>query len=186
MGCGKSTVARFFEEAGFRRMDSDEVVRTRLLPDPVVVAEVARHFGPEVLRADGRLDRGWLAQRIFADDRAREWLEERLHPRLFDIWRQELSEGGEANWVFEVPLLFEKGLENWFDFTLCVFTTVENQFARLEQRGITRAQAESRISKQFSLERKIELADFAIGNDGALEFLHHQVSYLVRMLAVAC
>lgn len=183
MGSGKSTVADVFEELGYRRIDSDAVVRERLLEQAEVVAAVGDYFGRSALGPEGRIDRRKVAERVFADDGARLWLEALLHPRLFAYWRQELAASPDANWVFEVPLLFEKGLENWFDFTLCVSTTVENQFARLEKRGISRAQAEPRISKQLPLARKIELADFVISNDGTVGFLRRQVFHLVRMFS---
>jgi dephospho-CoA kinase len=83
----------------------------------------------------------------------------------------------------EVPLLFEKQLENWFDFTLCVASDSFLQIARLEQRGLSRALAEQRILKQLPLARKIELADFVLLNDGSPDFLQQQTDRLVSVLA---
>jgi dephospho-CoA kinase len=87
-----------------------------------------------------------------------------------------------AEWVVEVPLLFEKSLENWFDFTLCVACDPLSQLARLEQRGLDRALAEQRISKQLPLARKIELSDFVLWNDGSTGFLKSQVDRIVDSL----
>jgi dephospho-CoA kinase len=184
MGCGKSTAAGMFEELGFRRLDSDQVVREQILAEPEVIAAVVERYGSALLDERGLLRRGPLAARVFAHADELAWLEAELHPRLYSRWRNLLGESPEsARWVFEVPLLFEKQLENWFDFIVCVTSTPENQFARLERRGIPRPQAEARISKQLPLMRKSELADFVISNDGSPAFLRRQVLILSRVLS---
>lgn len=183
IGCGKSAVAGLFESIGYRRMDSDELIRNQLLTSPEVIAAVVGHFGAQVRLQDGSISRAYLASRIFTSDDERQWLEDYLLPKLFALWRKALVESQHHNWVFEVPLLFEKQLENWFDFTVCVATTPENQLVRLEKRGMTRAHAELRISKQLPLARKVELADFVIGNDGTPDFLRLQVDALAARFA---
>ncbi len=183
MGCGKSTAARFFVASGFRLLDSDQIVRDDLLCRPDVVAAIADRW-PEAVDPSGRVRRPVLAGQVFADDADRLWLENLLHPRLHDRWREALAADPAARWVFEVPLLFEKKLENWFDFTICVATTSANQIARLTERGLPQALAEQRISKQLSLAKKIELADFVLCNDGTAAALQRQVLRLVAELAV--
>jgi len=182
IGCGKSTAARFFEEAGFRRTDTDEVVRTEVLPQPEVLAAIAQRFGPQTLAADGRVDRPAVAKIVFSDDTALKWLEDLLHPRLYVILRARLAAGASVDHVVEVPLLFEKHLENWFDFTVCVATTSQLQLARLEERGLPRALAEQRISKQLPLAHKLELADYVLLNDGSPDFLRDQIKQLVAQV----
>ncbi len=182
MGSGKSTAARMFSEHGLQRLDSDAVVREEILTSSDVIAAVERRFGSALLGADGGIDRGRLAARVFADDAEREWLEGEVHPRLYAIWRSRLAADRGASWVIEVPLLFEKRLENWFDFTVCVATSSPVQLARLEERGVPRALAEQRISKQLPLAQKLELADYVLLNDGDVEFLHAQIVHLLRHL----
>jgi dephospho-CoA kinase len=184
MGCGKSTAARLIAElGGYRRIDSDEVVRDELLHIPEVIDAIRERFGAGVLRQDGKVDRPSLARAVFGDDTQRHWLESQLHPRLFVRWRESFAAHPAANWVVEVPLLFEAGLENWFDFTVCVATCSALQLARLEERGIPRALAEQRISKQLPLARKIEQADFVLSNDGSVDFLRAQIARLLITLA---
>lgn len=183
MGCGKSTVARLLEERGFRRLDADAVIRERVFTSPEVQAALRARYGEGVILADGTVDRALLAERVFGDDAEREWLEELTHPVLFRIWRAEFAAHPEARWAVETPLLFEKGLENWFDFTVCVACAPEQQLARLEQRGIPRVLAGRRISKQLPLTRKIELSDFVLWNEGSPEFLAAEVDRLMTALA---
>jgi dephospho-CoA kinase len=85
--------------------------------------------------------------------------------------------------VVEVPLLFEKSLQNWFDFTICVASDPCVQFARLEQRGLPPSLARQRISKQLPLTQKIQLVDFVLLNDGSSDFLRAQVEALVNSLS---
>jgi dephospho-CoA kinase len=182
MGCGKSTVTGMLAVAGFHCIDTDALVRDRVLDDPAVKSALRGHFGGEVFTADGRVDRKALAGLVFADDAARLWLEALIHPRVFAIWRSTLQTEPAARWAVEAPLLFEKQLENWFDFTVCVASAPEQQLARLERRGLTRTLARQRISKQLPLAQKTELSDMVLWNDGPISFLQRQVDRLVAGL----
>jgi dephospho-CoA kinase len=183
LGCGKSTVARLCEQRGFRRLDSDALVRDRVHTAPEVIASLRERYGAVVFAADGTVDRAALAEKIFAADAERQWLEELTHPRVFALWREAFATAPDARWVVEVPLLFEQALENWFDLTVCVACAPERQLARLEQRGLPRVLAVQRISKQLPLARKIELADLVLWNDGSPAFLEAEVDRLVNVLA---
>ena len=184
LGCGKSTVARWLETRGFRRLDSDAIVRDQVLTDPTVRDAVRERFGVGVLDKTGAVDRAVLAEQVFADDAQRQWLEGLTHPRVFTAWRTAFTNDPLACWAVEVPLLFEKRLENWFDFIVCVACATEQQLVRLEQRGLPRGLAGQRISKQLPLARKIELSDFVLWNEGSPEFLQGEVERLADALSV--
>jgi dephospho-CoA kinase len=179
MGCGKSTATKLFAEFGFRTVDCDRIVRDELLPRADVVAAVAARFGAQVVGADGRLDRAAVATQVFGNDANRLWLETLLHPLVRESWRAALAGDLGARWVVEVPLLFEKGLENWFDSTVCVATSSALQLSRLQARGVPPDLAAARIAKQLPLPRKIAVADFVLLNDGSIDFLREQVASLV-------
>ena len=181
-GCGKSTAARLFTERGFRHIDADLVVREKVLPTPAVSAALKERYGDSVFAHDGSVNRPALASRVFADDTERLWLEALTHPLFFEVARSEMRALPGAKWVLEIPLLFEKSLENWFDFTVCVACDPLSQLARLEQRGMDRGLAEQRISKQLPLARKIELSDLVLWNDGSTGFLKSQVDRIVDAL----
>jgi dephospho-CoA kinase len=181
-GCGKSTAAKLFAERGFRHIDSDGVVRERVLTSAPVTAALRARYGDGVFTAEGLVDRPALAAIVFADDSERLWLEELTHPLFFDIARGMMRSELQSDWVVEVPLLFEKSLENWFDFTVCVACDPSSQLARLEQRGLDLALAGQRISKQLPLVRKIELSDFVLWNDGSTGFLKEQVDRIANSL----
>jgi dephospho-CoA kinase len=218
LGCGKSTVARALEHRGFRRLDSDRIVREQVLVAPAIVAAIRERYGDGVLEGETgqaasgqtrvasgtaqreivpprvgvvstaphlKISRTALAARVFNDDAERLWLEELTHPGVFAAWRAAFEAEPNARWAVEVPLLFEKGLENWFDFTVCVACAPAQQLARLEQRGLPRVLAGQRISKQLPLALKIERSDFILWNEGSPAFLEAQIDRLADALAAA-
>jgi dephospho-CoA kinase len=174
-GCGKTTAAKMFTRGGFRHVDSDRIIRERVLTLESVRKAVGDRFGDGVLDGAGQVNRAALGALVFADDASRLWLEGLTHPIYFQILREDLRAELDGDWVVEVPLLFERSMENWFDFIACVACDRSSQIARLEQRGLDPALAEQRISKQLPLARKIELSDFVLWNDGSAGFLQSQV-----------
>lgn len=182
MGCGKSTAAAMFADNGFRRFDSDEYIRDVLYLDPGVKGAVRERWGEAVFDADGNIRRDQVAARVFGDDAALGWLEGLLHPKLQVHWAELFRKDAGAPWVVEVPLLFEKELENWFDFTICVSADSALQIRRLEQRGMPPELARQRLAKQMPLAQKCELADFVLLNNGSTDFLRAQVDALTRRL----
>jgi dephospho-CoA kinase len=185
IGCGKSTATGMLELAGFRRIDTDDLVREQVLKSSDVIAAVRARWAERVIDQQGQIDRGKLAAVVFASDADRNWLEGLVHPRVFALWRERLATDPQGRWVIEVPLLHEKQLENWFDFTICVASAPETQLARLEQRGLPRPLAAQRISKQLPLAHKIEHSDFVLWNDGPVEFLQKQIDRLITVLPKA-
>lgn len=184
MGCGKSTAVKLFAARGYRPVDSDALIRERILTDREVIDALRGRHGAAVFSGAGEIDRAALADRVFADDGERAWLEALTHPRLYALWREMLgAEPRATGWIFEVPLLFEQHLENWFDFTITVACSRDQQLVRLERRGLSSVLAEQRISKQLPLARKIELADVVLWNDGSPAFLQTQIDTFVASLA---
>jgi len=183
MGCGKSAAVKFFVARGYRPVDSDALIRELILTDPEVTGALRGRYGAAVFSGAGDVDRAALAARVFADDAERVWLEGLTHPRLYTIWREMLGAAPRSTeWIFEVPLLFERQLENWFDFTVTVACSRDQQLVRLERRGLSPVLAQQRISKQFPLARKIELADVVLWNDGSPAFLQTQIDTFVASL----
>lgn len=182
MGTGKSTAAAMFAERGFRRLDADQLIRDELLPSPDIARAIRDRLGASMLAADGRVRRDKVAEKVFSDPAALAWLEDLLHPRLFARWREIFARAEATAFIVEVPLLYEKGLENWFDFIVCVTADSATQLRRLEQRGVPPELARQRLVKQLPLARKCELADHVLLNDGLPEFLREQVNALADRL----
>lgn len=185
IACGKSTVARELERRGWSRLDSDAIVRALLDTDAEVRAALGARWGGEVVPAEGGADRRAIAARVFADARERQWLEELLHPRVGAVWEVATGAAPGARWVVEVPLLYEKGLEGRFDWSVVVAASPDIQLARLRARGLSEEEAHQRIMAQLPLTEKVSRADHVILNHGTPEFLARQVDHLVASLDAA-
>lgn len=180
IGSGKSVVARLLAARGAVVVDSDLLAREVVEPGTPGLAAVVREFGPEVLDTDGRLDRAAMARLVFADPDARRRLEAIVHP-LVAAAAAARVEGlpEDAVVVHDVPLLVEAGLAPAYDVVVVVATDPATQLDRLTRlRGMSRADAESRISAQAPLAEKLAVAGEVVRNDGTLADLEEQVDAL--------
>ncbi len=182
IGCGKSTAAAFFVDRGFRRLDADAAVHDILQNDLGVAEAIRAKLGDEMVGPDGSVRRDRVGAVVFHNSAMLTWLEGLLHPLVYAQWRKAFASAHGQRFIVEVPLLFEKGLANWFDFTVCVSTDSMLQLRRLEQKGIPPELARQRQAKQMPLARKCELADHVLLNDGTPEFLREQVNALAERL----
>jgi dephospho-CoA kinase len=169
---GKSTVARFLENAGAAVVDADRVARDVVAVGSEGLAEVARVFGPEVLASDGSLNREAVAGVVFADDAARARLQAILHPRIGRRSAQLIEElrASDATYVvYDAPLLVEVGAHENLDALIVVAAGTEAQIARAAARDRVAPEVIARrMAAQLPLERKLEVADYVISNDGSL------------------
>ena len=185
IGCGKSSAGGFFAEHGFRVVDVDQIVKTQVLSNPEVVAAALARWGDGVIGPDEGLDRLRLASIVFGDSAERLWWEGVVHPQVGRIWRAVTAAEPAADWIVEIPLLFEARLEKGFDFVVCVGANHRTQLNRAVVRGLTPAQAEQRIASQLPLASKLNLSHVVLWNEGSREFLHRQVAELVHRFRTA-
>ena len=181
IACGKSTVLGFFREAGWQTVDSDAVVRELLAKDAEVKAQLRTRWG-ETVFIDGAVDHTAVAKRVFGNEGDLKWLEELLHPLVRESWLASIAQAPNANWLVEIPLLFEKRLETRFDLTVCVVSPPDVAAERMVARAYTEEQIEQRRKQQMPLEEKMELADYLISNAGSLEFLKQQTTRLIKQI----
>jgi dephospho-CoA kinase len=171
IGSGKSTVAALFHAFGALIVDTDLIAREAVAPNSDGFLQIAREW-PEVIR-DGDLDRGALAAIIFADPIQRERLNAIVHPHVRRIAFERNALAGPGQLVVHVvPLLFETGYDKLVDRTIVVVAPDAERLQRVSARdGLNAEAVRARMAAQLSPRRSIELADFAILNDGSLEDL---------------
>jgi dephospho-CoA kinase len=185
IGSGKSTVAQMFAARGVPVIDADALAREVVAPGGPAHAEVAAAW-PEVIGADGTVDRKRLGKIIFDDPAARKKLEGFTHPRIqaiADARLAALGDAGEGLALYEATLLVESG--RWRDFQglIVVVVSPETQVARAMARdGLLREDAEARVRAQLSTEEKLRVASEVIDNDGALPATEAQVEVLLTKL----
>lgn len=175
---GKSTAAAALEAAGAPVVRSDTLAREVVRPGSAALERIAATFGPQLLRADGTLERTALGRMIFADPAARRRLEEITHPeirRLTFVWLAQQRRRGARAAVCDIPLLFEVGLDgpgSFIDRIWVIAVQPETQLRRLQARdGLPRAAALARIQAQRPLAEKVAGAGRVFWNEGAPEVL---------------
>lgn len=179
---GKTTVARMLERHGGVLLDADEVSREVVRPGTPALAAIKEAFGPQVIDADGGLDRQALARIVFGDDAARGRLNGIVHPAVRAAFTHELDRLKALPHpprlvVLVVPLLFETGMEKMADEAWLVSVPVEVQRERLMRRdGLSAPEAMARIHSQWPLARKIALSQRVITNEGSLRDVERQVT----------
>jgi transcription termination factor Rho len=178
---GKSTVCRLLREwlPAVAIFDCDAAVHQLLDADPQVAARVAEAFGAVALDGRGRVDRGLLRGRVFADVAARAQLEAILHPRIreecLDSLAQAAKRGAEL-FVADVPLLFEKGFDFGQTQVLVVAASRATQVKRLKARsGFDDHLIESILAAQLPIQEKMSRADVVFWNEGPPAVLRSQV-----------
>ena len=182
IGCGKSTVVRLFAEVGWRTIESDAIVRDLFMHSKTVRSGLRERWGAAVFTVDGGIDRKAVAARVFTDEVELGWLECLLHPLVGAVWGEALKKTPEANWLIEIPLLFEKRLETHFDLTVCVICSTDIVDRRMVHRGYTEAEVEQRRQFQMPLNEKVKRADCVISNVGSPHFLKQQTTRLIAQV----
>lgn len=174
---GKSSVAAYLEsQYKLPILDADIYARDAVKPGSVALANIAQRYGPEILLADGNLDRKQLGNIIFNDASERAWLEGQIHPYVRERILSAQRQLTDPIVVAVVPLLFEAKMTDVVTEIWVVVCTDEQQCQRLMRRdSISRSQAEARIGSQMSLMVKASQATVVIDNDADLDSLYIQI-----------
>ena len=183
---GKSTVAAMLRELGAPIVDADLLARQVVEPGSPALAEIAQKFGPEVLGADGGLDRKRMGERIFADPTARAALNAITHPRIAKASAAALADltaAGHKVAIYEAALLVENRIHERLGGLLVVSVPVEVQVARLMARdGLDEEGARARVAAQLPLASKVAVADWVIDNSGPVEHTRAEVERIWRQI----
>jgi dephospho-CoA kinase len=186
IGSGKSTVAAMLGELGAHVIDADKVGHDVYLPGTEGFRRVVDAFGPEIVGADGTIDRPRLGARVFADPAELRRLNALVHPLIGDEIRRrmmavlEKSDGRPI--VVEAAIMLEAGWR-FFDQIWVVVVSRETAITRVTaSRGLSRTDVECRIDAQMSNDERRRAATVVIENDGPLDALRAQVEARWRTL----
>jgi dephospho-CoA kinase len=208
LGSGKSTVAAMLREEGAQVLEADAIARELMEPGGAAYIGIVEHFGREVVRGDGTLDRARLAQMAFAEGRLDE-LNRIVHPPTIAEQERRMQEiaarDPRAVVVVESALIFEAEaggtVPEWrkrFDRVVLVTAPdalkVERYLARVlpadaskEQRERAERDARARLAAQIPDAEKAARCDYVIDNGGGPEATRQQVKGLAAELrAAAC
>ncbi|MEC7549813.1 MAG: dephospho-CoA kinase [Pseudomonadota bacterium] len=179
IGSGKSTVAGMFAALEIDLIDADVAAREVVAPGTTALAEIVEHFGPDILMADGSLDRRGLRRIIFHQRQEKHWLETLLHPLIRRWLTQQISDRRSAYCLLISPLLLETGQAEMVDRILVVDVSVETQIARtLARDGGEESTVRAIIAAQIVRNQRLEHGDDIIDNDLPLQTLRQRVETL--------
>lgn len=183
---GKSTVKKLAEGLGIPTIDADMISHQVTEKGQKGYDQVVSHFGKSFLNADLTLNRKQLGAVIFSDPLKRIELESILHPLIKEqvtaLKKQYLNES-QKYCIYDVPLLFEKNMQNDFDLTVLVWCDPQTQLQRLMTRNqYTQEQALLRVQSQMKMIDKVKLANYCLDNSTSLESLAIQFRNLLAKI----
>ena len=172
LGSGKSSAADRFASHGVPVIDTDVIARELVMPGQPALQLIAEHFGPDVLDADGTLNRSALRERVFRDERERRYLETLLHPLIRATSLERIGQLDAPYCIWVIPLLLETGARADVDRVLLIDCPVSLQRQRVRERDRLDDEAISHImAAQASRPQRQAIADDLILNDGSPEAL---------------
>ncbi len=168
---GKSTVLKVFEGLGAEIICSDQLAAQNfaLLKD-----KIEAYFNTA--------DKTQIAQKIFKNAQDKKWLEKLLHPLVLKEAQAKIKQSTKKIIIFDIPLLFECGLEDSFDLTLCVYTDFDIRLKRALARKMTKEDFINRDKAQMLLEEKAQRANLVIFNNSNKKDLEEKIEKLFLIL----
>ncbi len=184
---GKSTVARMFKQCGAVVVDADQLAREVVQPGKPAWHDIVHQFGKSVLSVDRTINRQRLGSIVFQNRKKLRQLERIIHPRVAReqarLTRQAAGKDPYAVVIYDVPLLFEAGIDKRVDKIIVVTADHNTQLARLRKRnGLSRSEALQRIRNQMPLAKKRLRADYILDGTKNLRQLAKDVSQLLEDL----
>ncbi len=190
IACGKSTIATIIRQQGFIVFDADIISRQVVAHGTEGLAEVVANFGPEILEADGSMNRSAMRTLVFSDPEKRLQLESIIHPRLQAELVKELTKHGffekQEIWFYEASLIFERQRAADFKQLWVAYCPEDVQIERVMQRDrCSREMAQAILASQMPARDKADRADRVIRTDCSPEELQRQVLKVLSPLLTA-
>jgi len=169
IGAGKSTVAAVFKSKGAVVIDADTIGKEAIQHNPSLLRQLVKVFGNGILTASGALNKLKLAGLAFADADSTAALNCLVHPHLLKELRRQIREGLKAGGIIVVDaaLMHYWRLESEMDVTIVVSAPRRVRLQRMQERGISRADALKRDRAQLSFTEMRKRSDVVILNSGS-------------------
>lgn len=176
---GKSSVVQHFIDLGFPVVDADIIARHLLDQNEQAYNEVVKVFGSEILQENGEINRQALGALVFNHPDKLKQLDELMAPFLQESILAAIKQASQNQKlvIVDVPLMYEKGYDEWMDQVAVVYCTPNQQLKRLMQRNqLTEKEAKQRIDSQLPIEMKKLLAEVVFDNSNDLTQTLEQVN----------
>jgi dephospho-CoA kinase len=184
IGSGKSTVAHLFELMGIPIYSADQEAR-KFFSDQTVIHQITQVVGKQVLNAQQQIDRRILADILFSDPELLAKINHIIHPRVMSDYQQWSTLQIKAPFtLFESAIIFEHGLDRYFDAIINVFCPDDVAIMRAAKRDRqTEEQIRSRLAHQMSSNLKNQKADFVLYTDDRHSVIAQALSIYKKITA---
>ncbi|TKJ41878.1 dephospho-CoA kinase [candidate division LCP-89 bacterium B3_LCP] len=170
-GCGVSEAAKWLKSKGIQVISGDqlgyEALRERSIKNLIIEA-----FGDDVLNENGEINRQKLGVVVFSDKDTLLQLNRSTHPFIVDNIKNRASkiEHEHGIVVVDAALIFEWGLEDFFDKIIVINAPLELRIQRVMRRDeFPRETILQRMAAQMPLEEKVKKADVVVLNDTTVD-----------------
>lgn len=182
---GKSTASNYLKSLSIPLIDADKLIH-RIYQDEATVEYVAK-LVPEAIQGS-QIDFKKLRERFFQDKNIKSSLEDFLYQRMPVAFQDEIKafQGSEFRYlVYDVPLLFEKGLQTKIDISLLIYASQKTQKIRLKNRdNQTPEQIENILKNQIDIEEKRQMAKFVVENESNIKDLESSLSEFLDKITI--
>lgn len=183
IGSGKSTLTARFALHGIPVVDADAIARAALEPDSACFRDAIDLFGPDALHPDGTANRGYIASHVFENASLREALNGIIHPYVIREMLRLSEESEEPLAAWDVPLLFESGVDAFCTCTIAVLCDTEIRVRRVMTRdGAEEKAVRARIAAQITDETRAKLATYTIRNEDTPEAFAQEADALIERI----
>lgn len=168
IGAGKSLICEVFQLLGIPNYPADYRAKWLQSNDPELKAKITHQFGEEAYFENGDLNRDYLSKEVFGDDEKLKLLNSLVHPAVGKDFEKWCIQHSDKPYILkEAALLFETGSYKQLDATINVHANQELRLKRTLERDPQRTKESvlAIMKKQFSDEKRMELADYVIYND---------------------
>ncbi len=172
IGSGKSAAASFFKNEGINVIDADQVAKEVVEKDTPGFKKVVEYFGPEIIHADGSIDRAKLRKEVFESIEKRGVLESITHPLVREKMSERILASQSPYSIIEVPLIFETKSMSSYDRVLVIDCESKLQLERAALRDKNSSDViQNIINSQCSREERLSIANDVISNNDSLKNL---------------
>lgn len=166
IGSGKTTIALIFKKLGFHIYIADREATLLINTHADIRREMTQRFGENIYEHNGKLNKSRLADMIFSDSTTLAEVNRIVHPRVVENFSQWCTKQSGTFVIFESAILFEAGLNHFFDAIICVTAPESIRLERVLQRdNTTTGKVRERIASQQNDDLKCKQSDFIIYND---------------------
>lgn len=184
IGSGKTQVTNYLISKGFTVVDADRMSREMTSAGGKAIPYIREHFGPSFILEDGSLDRAAMRDLVFKDPSWKKVLEEgttKVVLEDIEAIKKERAASNDKALFFDIPLLFETGSEDDYDAVWVVTADYDLRKNRVMARdGIDPSIIDLIMDSQDGEEKKVQLADHVIYNNGTLDELRESVDAVLK------